>query len=206
LRSPTTWLLVLSGVLAGFGCVHARDFIPLNRAALRASKPTRIKVTNPPPANFDGEAFKNSFLLGGLIGMGLSQAIGVSGDGINDPALKIRFELVLALARRFDLQVVEAGAPDTHLVLDVRTLDWGIVPTRFEHYGAKYSGILRLLDLRTNQVLAQSTCSGTPIDEPDNPTLEAMEHGGAALLKAMLTEAARYCLEDFRKRTLGLYQ
>jgi hypothetical protein len=44
------------------------------------------------------------------------------------------------------------------------------------------------------------------IDEPDNPTLEAMEHGGAALLKAMLTEAARYCLEDFRKRTLGLYQ
>jgi hypothetical protein len=204
----STWISLLAAIAPlSLSCVHAKAFMPLNRTALRASNPQSIRVPSAPPAEFDGDAIKNAFAWGGLFGLALSAAVGgVTNEGISDPAMSIRFEIASAMANRFAMQIVPEDDPEADLRLDIRTTDWGIVSTHIDHYGAKYSGVLVLTDLRTNEVLARSICSGDPIDEPDNPTLEELKEGGSARLKQMLRAAARYCLEDFRKRTLGLYQ
>jgi hypothetical protein len=205
------------------GCAQTDAFVPLNRAALRASKPESLLVRNWPSPPFDGAAVKFILPLDiYLLSVAIAGTMGsVDGKGIHDPAVPIRREIAEALAKRFSIKVVDhkdvnirgrstSGHPEGHarpadLVLDIRTTDWGIVSTRIRHYAAKYGGTLTLTDQRTGDILARATCDGRPVDDPDNPTFDELKAGGASRAKAMIRQAGEYCFQDYRKRVLGLY-
>jgi hypothetical protein len=204
------------------GCAQGEAFQPLNRPALRASKPQTLLIRNWPPPRFDGSAVKMILPLDAfLIQAAMAGSMGsVDREGIHDPATTMRIDIGKAMAKRFSIEVVDSANGETtapagnwhaegdrlaaDLVLDIRTTDWGVVPTRFRHYGAKYTGTLTLTDLRSGKILARSNCDGYPVDNPENPTFDELQTAGPHRLKAMIRTAAEYCYQDYRKRVLGL--
>ena len=207
---PAVLSFVLAGiVLLAAGC--GPSFVPLNRTALRASSPRNISAPRLRPSEFDGRAFQGSVALVPLVGVVgalaadvVARETGVSDPRINDPAMMIRFELASALARRFSMEIVSERSLNSDLELNIQTTRWGIVPTRSGYYGAVYEATLKLTDWRTKTVLAEASCGGEPIDDPDNPTLDQLKRTGAGRLKQMIRAAAQFCLDDFRTRVLGL--
>lgn len=228
-RVPSPRLLLVVTVALLSGCADTSGFLPLNRAALRASGPKTLLVRGWRPAPFDGAAVKfmlplSMYLLSAAM-TGTMDSLGE--EGIADPAIRMRLELSQALVKRFSVKVVAqrsqvkvvpprpqvddsdpAGHPITDradLLLDIRTTDWGIVPTRLRHYAAKYEGTLVLTDLRTGEILARAECGGRPLDNSANPTFERLKAGGASLAKEMIAEAGDVCFQVFRKEVLGLF-
>lgn len=204
--------VALSCLLLSLGCGHKNDFVPLNGAALRASKPRTIRAPAVAPAKFDGESLRGTWIylaMFGAVGGAMSYAAGaggsVDGAGINDPAKFMRLELGTLLAKTFEMEFVMATTP-ADLQLEVSTVEWGIVATRMRHYGVNYQARLRLWDLRTKKVVAQQLCdSGPPRDQPSNPSTEQLDSkAGLHLIKGRLGAAASYCLQHFRNHTLGL--
>jgi hypothetical protein len=218
-RLPSlTWLLAAAAPVL-FGCAPTETFIPLNRAALRVSQPQTLLVRKWPPPPFDGAAVKVALPLDYLISAAIAGTVSsVDGEGMRDPAMLMRMDIGLAMKKRFSVEVIDqdvnmddrdarpnAGARPADLMLDIRTTDWGIVPTRIRHYTAKYEGTLTLTDLRTGKILARADCGGRPVDTADNPTFDELKEGGASRAKAMVKQAGEYCFLDYRKRVLGLY-
>lgn len=44
-----------------------------------------------------------------------------------------------------------------------------------------------------------------PVDSPDAPNYDQMLANGAAIVRAVMKSLEDYCIEDYRKRILGLY-
>jgi hypothetical protein len=200
------------GTLLSLGCSHANDFVPLNGAAVQASKPRTIRAPEVRPVAFDGNMIKGAWL-GGMVGVAVAAAVaggtGVDGDVvgkvINDPARFMRMDLLSRMAELFQMEAVVATTP-ADLQLEVATTEWGIVATRTRHYGVNYRATLRLWDLRAKKLLAQSTCqTDEPRDRPSNPTLDELNsEQGLHRLRAMISNAADHCLTDLRRRALRL--
>ena len=194
----------------------------LNRTALRASRPRSIALAKTRSVVFDG-SIGGSMTPGGALNGAIAGAIGAEPPGdytatlleyrIQDPVIAIRRSIVARMARRFGLSVVseeeaggEVGAPvATDLALAIDTQVWGIIPTRARHYGIRYRGSLQLTDNRTHRVIAEGTCIARPVDGDDSPTMDELRANEGALLKASLAATAEYCIDDYRKRVLGLY-
>jgi len=60
-------------------------------------------------------------------------------------------------------------------------------------------------DRWTHQIIAEGECTSLPVDAPDAPTFDEMQANQGALLRASLAATAEYCIDDYRKRILGLY-
>ncbi len=191
----------------------------LNRAALRASGPRSIAVAAATHVAFDVQTAPGAALFG-VVGLGIAagaadnEAVKLRGPGVEDPAKRIRADILARLARRFGLAITppadargDNGAPvASDLTLAVDTSVWGTMATGLAgHYGVKYRGTLRLTDNRTHQVIAQGECTSIPADGEDMPALGELEANDGALLKARIRATAEYCIDDYRKRILGLY-
>jgi hypothetical protein len=213
--------VVQAGCAAGvtlsllLSCSHG--YQTLNRSALRASSPRVVRVTTSPSPKFDAQTMKGAFAVAGLIGVAVAAAVEdsdakkVTRGIVDDPAVFIREVVGVALARRFSLKIRDAAAgvdgyaAGADLLLDIRTLDWGISPTRLGHYGVKYEGTIRLIDLRTKETLAEGICSSHPLDHPDNPTFEQLRANISEPLRDAVQSVAEFCADDYRKRILGLF-
>jgi len=191
----------------------------LNRAALRASRPRSIALAKMGYVAFDTQTSPPGAVFLGVVGVVMAAAMApgdeatTNGFRMQDPAVAIRAAVLARLARRFGMTVIseaeaqgEQGAPvATDLTLAIDTSTWGIMPTRIGHYGVKYRGTLRLTDNRSHQVIAEGECTSLPVDTPDTPTFDEMQGNEGAVLRASLAATADYCIDDYRKRILGLY-
>jgi hypothetical protein len=223
----------LASVLAA--CTGSHGYRVLDRGALRATRPRSILVTRWRPPGFTAGTADGVVPLGmvfGVVGLAATAAVAavvadsagetVTGGGVvDDPAVFIRSELAAALARRFSLTVamtdVDPKTPQTvwvqpvshlqgaDLLLDVRTHEWGIVPTRWSHYGVKYEGSFTLFDLRTQKPIAQGICSSHPIGAADDATFDEIRANNGQRLRDEVQATAQFCADDYRKRILGLY-
>jgi hypothetical protein len=170
-------------------------------------------------AAFDGSTHSVVIPGGGLLGAAVGETLSEDHSAmlgeyqLEDPVAAIRTAILARLVRRFGLSVVseaeasgEVGAPvATDLSLAIDTESWGIIRTRASHYGVKYRGSLRLTDNRTHQVIAEGACASRPVDSDDTPTIDELRANEGALLKTLLAATAEYCIDDYRKRVLGLY-
>ena len=87
----------------------------------------------------------------------------------------------------------------------MRTTDWGIRAFSGRNYGAAYDGMVTLVDGRTGELLARGICSRHPVSLSDGPSLNTLVEDEAALLHDTIAAITDECVEDYRKRLLGLY-
>jgi hypothetical protein len=227
MKPNCNWLAFAALMFCTTSCA-SRGPMPLNRAALRVTKPRTIVATLRPVPPFKGHTSGNG-LAGafGLIGvvilesMAESEGRSVRSRGVADPADTLVTALMPRMAKRFSLEILDSGKAQTRgisakdlsreygkadLVLDVRTHQWGFAPTSIGRYGMRYEGSLQLVDTRNQAVIAQGTCMYQSGEDPDAPTYDEMMANDAAVLRASLSAMVNYCLDDYRKRILGLYE
>lgn len=218
-------LLLIAVLLVGAAGCARPEYLPLNRAALRASQPRTILATRPPYPGFWKSYRARSSLWSelGVVGHGDPEAeaegLRVRSLGVGDPADMIAVVLLEGLLKRFALRVKHAGEPQTlgksaeelsreyqhtDLVLDVRTTRWGVSPTTATRYALFYQGRLRLIDTRRRAVVADGTCDVRPDHQPDDPSYDALMWNNATILKERLWKVIERCADDYRTRILGL--
>jgi hypothetical protein len=215
--------IVVAYVLAG-GC-GGPQFQPLNRTTLRASQPRSIVAANIPLRAFtlDPQASGGRGLINAVMVMQRADRAAAElrrGRPLTDPALTIRERLLEGMAKRFSLQIVNSGTSETSanspgelaanyrgvdLILAVRTSDWGIRAVGGGNYGAAYDGEVTLVDGRSGELLARGFCSNHPVSLSGGPGLNSLVEDEAALLHDTIAGITNECVEDYRKRLLGLY-
>jgi|HubBroStandDraft_2_1064218.scaffolds.fasta_scaffold120028_2 hypothetical protein len=141
--------------------------------------------------------------------------------GVEDPAAVVRGILVSALVQHLGLKESNRGpffttatAPEAiagdyrgaDLVVDFRTVRWGLRATRSNHLWLDYLGRLRLIDGRSGAVVAEGSCStpGPDSDEVEPPVYLAWAFEDGAMLKGELWHTANRCADDFLARVLRL--
>jgi hypothetical protein len=217
--------LLFSAVLfCAAGCARP-EYLPLNRAALRASQPRTILATLRPYPPFWKTHREWAPVWFGLVGKAVSEsAAEAEGSqlrtlGVRDPADAIAVVLLEGLVKRFTLRVKHASEPQplemsakelsgvyphADLVLDVRTTRWGVSPTSATRYAIHYQGRLRLIDTRRRAVVADGTCVVEPDHQPNDPSWDALMWNDAASLKERLWKVIERCADDYRTRVLGM--
>ena len=136
---------------------------------------------------------------------------------VGDPAPVIARNLGLMLAKQYGVRFtaaprsafasaevgdVAARNPDAEILLDVQTLQWGLLSAGPEPdtYRVQYDVRMRLVDNADGRVLAQDTCSHMKDDEDTAaPSYEVLAADGAAGLKEALLDAALSCTRRFMR-------
>jgi hypothetical protein len=215
--------------LMAVGCLLAGDcggpqFQPLNRTTLRASQPHSIVAakTSLRELTLDPQARGRGVIAAVLAQNRADEAAARlrRGRPLTDPALTIRERLLAGMARRFSLQIVNSGTSETSatsprelaahypgvdLILDVHTSDWGIRAVGNGNYGPAYDGEVTLVDGRSGELLARGFCSSHPVSLSAGPSLDKLVADDAALLHDTIAAITDECVDDYRKRLLGLY-
>lgn len=163
----------------------------------------------------EGRAQKAAMFFGGIFGVmanvGNSMALQKELN-LEDPVLRVKQRMAVALAGELGLRnvrVVEElvasdqveelrGKLKSGLVLDVRTIEWGLHNDR-----AKYVGRARLLRLADSTLLWQGNCEHVVDGDKDSPTREALVADDGALLKANLLQAAERCADALASSLAG---
>lgn len=145
----------------------------------------------------------------------------VAASNIDDPAAGISSALSLALQDRYGAQavqpaiktngeeiaqVVAAVGSAANYVVDVRTINWSLnyFATDWTHYRLIYSARARLIDTKTQQVVAEGLCKRIPETNEGAPTYDEMVGNNAARLKKELAVAAQTCVDSLKKDMLSI--
>jgi hypothetical protein len=101
---------------------------------------------------------------------------------------------------------VVANNPGGDFVLDVKTLNWmfGYYPADWSHYRVIYGARLRLIDVATKSVVAESSCNSVQGDDEHPPSKDQLLENKAALLKDYLSKAALKCADVLARDVLSL--
>jgi hypothetical protein len=182
--------VAIAGALAG--C--APSVVTLNRLALRASAPRTIAAPPMTPKR-------------GLLG-GLDLPAELENVEVTDPSVAIRDLVTQALAQSFALDVLEFDDRAPDLVLEIQTTGFTVAYSTSYNLAVDpatvfltYDGSLKLKDTRTNELLAEGTCSSHPVSGLDRRDLEQV----ADTLLHEVRATVEYCSEQYRHRSLGLY-
>jgi hypothetical protein len=180
---------------------------PLDVAALGRSGPRTVSAvsakTPPFMTSAGGQMVAMSPMISSIVNERSRGAVDVGMEGF-DPA-NIGRPLVLAgLVQRFGLRRVDQAEAD--VIIDLRTVQWGLTANRDNNYWLDYVGTLRVIDGRTGAVLAEGTCtSPAPRSDADQPpSLLAWGLDGAGLLRRELWKTADRCAADYLTRVLKL--
>jgi hypothetical protein len=184
-------------------CSHPA-FRPLDADALRRYSPLRVAApaTTTPPfqTSAGGQMVMMSPLISDLVNA--KTRASVSGLESFDPANLGRPFILAGMAQRFPVQDADARGSD--LIIDLRTVRWGLTANRDDRFWLEYVGTLRVLDARSGAVLAEGTCA-TPeprSDADQPPSVLAWGLNGSALLKQELWNIANRCADDYLARVL----
>lgn len=124
---------------------------------------------------------------------------------LEDPVLRVKERLVTALQTQFNLaKVVAVSDPPksdgietlaqafrTGVVLDVRTMKWGVDNAR-----AKYSARARLIRLSDAAILWNATCEFIADKAKPSPKMTELKANDGMLLKAKILDAADGCADQ----------
>jgi hypothetical protein len=174
------------------GC--APSVVTLNRLALLGTAPRTIFAPAITPKR-------------GLLG-GFALPAELENVEVTDPAIAIRDLVTQSLAQSFGLKVLEFEDLTPDLVLEIQTTGFTVAYSTAYSLAVDpatvfltYDGTLKLKDTRTNELLAEGTCSSHPVSGLDSRELEQV----AETLLHEVRETVEYCSAEYRHRSLGLY-
>lgn len=136
----------------------------------------------------------------------VAEGAGMQSDlQLEDPVLRVKDRLISALQTQFNLaNVVAVSDPPksdgietltqafrTGVVLDVRTMKWGVDNAR-----AKYSARARLIRLSNSATLWQATCEYVADKAQPSPKMDELKANNGILLKAKILDAADGCADQ----------
>jgi len=185
-------------------------------------------VYQPPPPFRHGTSFGEGMgLVFGPVGM-VTADLQAKSTGervrarisLDDPVFRVRDRFLAGLAADLgiaqpsaqevfesdDIEVLRQELGSSGLVLDFRTLNWGIGATSnlvgANKYGVGYIGGARLIRLEESKILWKGLCmSGTRDDK--KATLVTLQENDGALLKEWLAEAAEVCADSLLSQFAG---
>jgi hypothetical protein len=147
-------------------------------------------------------------------------------DSIDDPAEQINTALVKALVDRYGVKPTVEGLPVTdpvdlatasqsatrvpdapvRYVLNVRVVEWSL--SRFaahpKQYYQRLAVVVRLVDVRQAEILAQGSCDIDPGYIGTDPTADEMLADQGRLLRQQLQADVDECTQDLEAGTFGI--
>lgn len=211
-------LLIAIAGLAMVGCASV-SHIPMTPETANTIKNREVATVKRDKPNFAAATVGQSTF--GIFGIAAATSAGneiVTKNNIEDPAIYIGERLSEELAKKYDTKVssksIEIGddnvkhisksSPGSELVLDIMTINWNFVyfPTSFNKYRVIYRARLRLIDTKSEKVLAEGICSRVPDQTPDSPTYDELLANNAERLKKELKDAADFCVGEFKSKVL----
>lgn len=213
------------GLAAIAGC--APRLIGIDRdALLRLKDQPEIRVVRHPPPGFDLGNPGNT-VLGSIFGLsGGSPVAGPQGTaeiarafGLTDPARTVQdrftaslaFELGLSSLRAVDEIAAGDGLDDlqkafgTGVVLDLKTVRWGISPDpQFgTRYRVDYAARARLIRVEEATVVWQGACDASEREAERGATLGELTADDAERLTEKFRDAAQACADELLGQILG---
>lgn len=145
----------------------------------------------------------------------------VQENQIPDPSYEIAEEIGRAMEAKYGVKYIGVGTSvikddntasvtaaygSTTLALDIRTYNWGFayLPFNWDRYRVLYHARLRLIDTAADKVLAEGGCSRSSEQTSDTPNYDELVENGAIRLKNELKQAAKFCVQEFGGKFLGL--
>ena len=153
-----------------------------------------------------GYSLAGAFITPLVVFAQVAEGSGMESDlQLEDPVLRVKDRLVTALQSQFKLaNVVAVSVPPksdsiatlaqafrTGVVLDVRTMKWGVDNAR-----AKYSARARLIRLSDAAILWSATCEYIADKAKPSPKMTELKENGGILLKAKILDAADGCADQ----------
>lgn len=132
---------------------------------------------------------------------------------IVDPASQIADEFGQVLTEKYELKISGLNRPEVDfddidrlvkyypegdILLDVKTLDWGIAFQMPAGYWLTYHARLRLIDRANQKILAQDRCSRPRESLGGATSFDEIRESEAAALRQALSDAVRACTAYFR--------
>jgi hypothetical protein len=213
------WLAVVAGC--------APRLVGIDRdALLRLKDQPEIRVVRHPPPAFDLGNPGNT-VLGSVFGLsGGSPVAGAQGTGeitrafgLTDPARTVEdrftaalaFELGLSSLRPVDEIAAGDGLDDLHqafgtgVVLDLKTIHWGLSPdsTLWTRYRLEYAARARLVRVEEATVVWQGVCDTSERAAERGATLGELTAHDAARLTEKFRDAAQACADALLGQILG---
>lgn len=225
--------LILLTCLSISGCVAVGDY-PLEARAVASLQNKSLVASKRFKADFSAMVRERALvtaipLVGPMIEVAFENPLFiepgnalVKENGIEDPAFLIADLLGRLMEIRYGLNY-ESGGPATAIgrddtpakvteykrfqyVLDVSTRYWGFVyENRFsDNYRAFYVATLRLIEMSSENILAEGWCSTVNRLPHTWFSLDDLIGNGASRLKIEFENIAQFCVEEFSKKSLGM--
>jgi hypothetical protein len=205
----------VASTLSGKEVMVVKRRVPDFAATLRDRAPAGILIAPVP------------FL--GLFTLPITEAIAtnignsiVHENDIHDPAYQIAEEIAASMSIKYgtnyrgigeveisgdddDVSVVSAAYQSVPLVLDVKTLGWGLSYGRItsDQYSIYFRARLRLVNTETREAFVQGFCSySTGADE--TASYDELVANGTIRLKEQLETGVRLCVKEFSSKHLSM--
>lgn len=139
--------------------------------------------------------------------------------GFSDPAVGIAQALTGALKARqgtpvlpdmgvaadYTVESAIATTPTAQWLVEVSTVTWGVVnfPTDWSHYRIPYVGKLRVIDVESKRIIAESVCESKQ-GETRSPSIQQLATRDASLLRFYFQQAQFECADQFATKVFGL--
>jgi hypothetical protein len=206
-------LIVAAACFTLVGCATTRPMSPEVEQTLPGKSVTQIKFGKP-----DFMAATPAKAMFGMLGAVAMIAAGneiVEEGKVEDPAPYIGQELMKRMQEKYktmpltqtalqantsDLDELAEAYPQSDLLLDVRTTNWQMTyfPLNWSQYRIAYGVRARLVNLKTQEVLAEGSCERFPEDDTNAPSYDEMVENQASRLKHELRLAANICVEKLK--------
>ena len=111
-----------------------------------------------------------------------------------------------AVAKSDEIGALLSDYSGSEYLLDVKTFNWmfGYYPDDWSHYRVIYNARMRLIDVTTKKVIAETMCNSTQGDDKNPPTKDDLLNNGAQLLKEYLEKASTACVDVLATQVLML--
>ena len=196
-------LMILCAAAVLCGCASPEK-APSPLTTAYAGRPLATIVHKPP--SFAALTWTTAKMMGGASGGNSGESEGnelVKDFGIADPAA----DIAASLSSGLSAGLKTAPGDSTHgtgLLLDIQTIGWAFVfiPEDAEHYQVKYMGRARLIDAATAADIASVPCRWES-ETKNAPAYDDLLAGSGAMLKGMLSAAAKDCAAAYQKQILA---
>ena len=90
------------------------------------------------------------------------------------------------------------------LLLQVRTVQWGLEPSSWSQYHVVLKSSARLVSVQDAKEIWYANCASEKVDEERDPKLEDLRAKDGDLLKTMVKEAIESCAAEFWSKLKGV--
>lgn len=215
------WLGVIVGLSALAGCASTKT-VSIDAQKLEQMNVTSVGLTKRDKPDFSAlTADKAMFALAGALASIAAGNELIEENKVDDPAAYIRTKLVEGLVNKYGYSFGEPTFVDStkpakitpafsgqDLVLDIETINWsfGYFPTDWNNYRVMYSAKLRLIDTKSNKIIAEGFCARVPEQSDTAPSYDELLADEAAVIKSELKSAADQCIQEFKTKVFNLQE